>query len=323
MRRRFIYLTIIFLVIGALLSLQTLWAVSLKEQLDKSSRMKLWILANRYAPRRGIVAKIGDKDQLIYEPKRPDEGFAQPVVSPRGRKLAFVKTTGEGIQNSVNLKLGIIDIDGSNYLELLNLTALSPSDMALSPDETRLAFMGALRKGSYSLAILDLASRPPVVLYERSLPQGKSSINMTSQAWAPDSRRLVFVNADEHMVILDIATKKETDIGTGDDPTWSRDGRYIAYRADSIGNPPGDYLLVSVAQPSAERKSILANKDSQRSNWYLGPLLWSPNDRFLLVARIVGPNERQQPHVIDVRTGHIEALPIGSMGDMRSWGGRS
>jgi Tol biopolymer transport system component len=315
---------IVLVVIIAMIGQTFVWAGTLQTELNKISRTKQWIISSN-SPVKGITAKVGDKEHVIYEPPQSNVGFGHRAVSPRGRKLAFVKTVGDGIENPVRLKLGTVDIDGSNYSEFLDVVKIAASDIALSYDERKLAFMGAVRKDSYSLVVLDVSSRPARIITERPLPSGKSFINMTSQAWAPDNERLVYVDGKGHIVILNVAANTEEDLGPGDVPTWSRDGRFIAYRADIPGNPPGDYFLVSVVSPR-EPNLLLSNRSlmagTQKSNWYVGPALWSPDNRFLLIMRIVGVREYQQPYALEVKTGKTEALPMGSMGDMRSWGGQ-
>ena len=327
MRIRLAKITIAVLVACLAESLSIQWSrgENLNKELTEVSRIKQWAVSDRYAPSRGINVKIGDGDHVIYQSQESNAGFGHTAIASRGQKLAFVKTVRNGSESKVRLKLGIIDIDGSNYTELLDIAALTAGDIAWSHDEQKLAFMGALQKGSYSLVILDIGSRPVHVLVKRPLPAGKSLINMTSQAWAPDNERLVYVNAKGSMVILNVGKNTEVDLGSGNDPTWSRDGMYIAYRADEYGKPPGDYFLRATA-PTRQREHLLSNTESvagkETSKWYLGPPLWSPDGRFILIKRIVGPGESQQPYVLKVMTREIEPLPIGTMVDMRSWGGK-
>jgi hypothetical protein len=59
-----------------------------------------------------------------------------------------------------------------------------------------------------------------------------------------------------------------------------------------------------------------------KKGYFLGAPLWSPDNRFLLIMRIVGPGELQQPYLFEIPTGRLEPLPIGSMGDLHSWGGK-
>jgi hypothetical protein len=100
----------------------------------------------------------------------------------------------------------------------------------------------------------------------------------------------------------------------------------ISYRLDEFAKPPGDYFFLRVS-PSNKPQRILSNKRTSADSLalrghFFGPPLWSPNDRYLLIMRLVGMREYQQPYILELKTGKIEGLPIGSMGDMRSWGGR-
>lgn len=315
-------------VVMVLASQQPSWGGSLETELRGILRTKNWVtVLNRYTRSEGlrIIAKIGETERLIYRAQPSDGGIGPLALSPSGEKLAFGKGVKADGDDQVRLKLCIIDVDGSNYAELLDLAALARSDLAWSHDQHKLAFVGALRKGLYGLFVLDITLRPVVVLVDRPLPSGKSFINLTSQAWAPDNERLVYVDAQGHMVVLNVVTGAAEDLGPGNVPTWSPDGGFVAYRADAFGQPPGDYFLLPMA-PRGQPMQLLSNRGSGTgglaSQWYLGPPLWSPDSRFLLIMRLVGPGESQQPHLLEVQTRRVGPLPIGSMGDMRSWGGK-
>ena len=53
---------------------------------------------------------------------------------------------------------------------------------------------------------------------------------VTAQAWAPDSRRLTYMDDSGHTMILDTVTGEEVDLGIGTEPTWSADGEVIAIK---------------------------------------------------------------------------------------------
>jgi hypothetical protein len=58
---------------------------------------------------------------------------------------------------------------------------------------------------------------------------------------------------------------------------------------------------------------------------YVDAALWSPDGEFLLLKRRASPNwldELEQPHVLHLASGKVEALPFGSMGGVNSWGGK-
>src|SRR2546425_5881390 len=63
-----------------------------------------------------------------------------------------------------------------------------------------------------------------------------------------------------HVVILDSATRSEEDLGPGLAPTWSPDGRLVAFQApgDRGSRRDGDYVLLQ-ADPPHERALLLSN----------------------------------------------------------------
>jgi Tol biopolymer transport system component len=288
------------------------WLANLAIQVAESARAKQWVLSS-HAPKKGISVIIGNREKIIYEPSEANIGFAYRSVSPRGKKVAFVETRGDRFTTPVTLKVGTINIDGSHYAALFDVSD-TWEDIAWSFDEKMLAFIAASEEDSYSLIVLDLNSQRPV--YKKAFTSGLNHLGLTTQAWSPDNHHLVFVDSRGHITILNLKTKSEEDIGPGETATWSRDGRFIAYRAKSPHARPGDYFITDAAKPRSS-KTLLLNTSLC---WYLGAPLWSPNDRFILIMRSV-ENEYHQPTIIDVKTGASEALPIGSMGDMRSWGG--
>jgi hypothetical protein len=295
-------------------------ASDVPKEILAASRAKDWALSDRFT--RGVVAKISGKQRIVYPSSRTDVGFAHTAVSPSGRNVAFLKTQGDGIRDPVHSKLGFVGIDGSNYTELLDVSDLI-EDVAFSHDDRKLAFIGAIREGSYQLVVLDIVSSVPAILFARALPKKMNSrrmtfMNLTSQAWAPNNRDLIFVDGNGSMIVLDTGRGTESDLGAGMTVTWSPDSQLIAYRAATKENSPGDYFLMPLESPKKPR-AIISNNIRDP---FLGPPLWSPDGRFLLVMRIVGANEQEVPYVLEVKTGKLQAMPIGSMGDMRSWGGK-
>jgi Tol biopolymer transport system component len=271
----------------------------------------------------------------------------------------------------VATKIYTLDSDGSNLTALVHgvplqhslIASYSPyqvSEMAWSHDNTKIAYHvsyfdtspdGASKGREVSppeslplrlrgkapwfegaVMLLDVPTRQSVVV----LPSVRASFRaiLTSQAWAPDNRRLVYVNDLYHVIILDTMTGKEDDLGEGEFPTWSPDGRFIAFKEPwEIGTEraktnEGDYILIS-ADPPRQRTTLLSN---DRPFWkslltdtlvgYHGAALWSPDSRFLLIhrfERLLSPNGGVL-YVLDRTTGEIEKAPPGSWG--RSWGGK-
>jgi hypothetical protein len=182
---------------------------------------------------------------------------------------------------------------------------------------------------------VDVASgevRPLLEAGRRVFGQGIWGSVITSQAWAPDNRRLVYMNDEGHAMILDTVTGAQEDLGIGTEPTWSPDGRFIAIkmpreRGTELGKRnEGDYMLIRL-EPTREQTLLLSNpRPFWRSFWrpdyygvgYDGPALWLPDGRFLIIRRAHG--EVEYPYVLDQTTGEIAKLPPGYWG--HSWGGK-
>jgi hypothetical protein len=271
-------------------------------------------------------------------------------------------------------KLYTMDVDGANLRAIVDITppgrplVIIPGvrrvrELAWSHDNTKIAYVvlhfdvtpdgvrkvreiprpeqlpcnlrGNLPWAESAVKLLDVASRQSVVLLPSVRHHSGVGGIITSQAWAPDNRRLVYVNDLSHVIILDTVTRMEEDLGEGENPTWSPDGRFIAFKEPwEIGTErskknEGDYILIS-ADPPRKRTILLKN---DRPFWnsllmtdipvgYVGDALWSPDSRFLLVhrlERLLSPNGGVL-YVLDRMTGEIEKAPPGSWG--RSWGGK-
>ncbi len=301
---------------------------SLRAALMEVSRAKQWVTVSSSLVRSEgwrIVARVGETERVVYQEPLNGPEIRSLSLSPSGEKLAFVKILGVGSGNGRRSRLCTINIDGSNYTELFEFTG-DVGRIAWSPDQRKVSLIGQLREDSDSLVVLDVSSHPVTLLVERPLPLEAIHTHITTQAWAPDNERLVYVNADGRMVVFNIRTKTEEALVAGDKPTWSPDGAFIAYRADVFGQRPGDYFLMPAVPPRQPRQ-ILSNKRSKVDMlWlrgsFLGEPLWAPDGRFILIMRLEGLSEFEIPYVLEVSTRRIERLPMGSMGDLRSWGGK-
>lgn len=290
-----------------------------------------------------IIVKAGGVERVVYRAQAHDLQIGGPVVSRDGSQVAFVKV--EEVAGQVRQRVYGVNADGSSMRELLELLPptyhfrganIGTSPVAWSHDGRKLVIVGTAKSPvpsdvaqqwedprSTTLLELDVATgrvgalRPIVRRKDRWLGPA-----ITTQAWAPDNRRLVYLNDAGRITILDTTTGATSDLGVGFEPAWSPDGRSIAVTLipEAGGRRLGDHVQISTTPPY-ERSTLLSNDRSRlsfRVSGYAGPALWLPDGRSLVVWQVVG--ERVFPCVLDRVTGELARLPPRYWG--YSWGGK-
>ena len=302
-----------------------------------------------------VVVRQGASRQVVYRAGDGDVQIGDPVVSPDGTRLAFVKM--EGDLDRMQAWLYAMDVDGRNMTRLAFLAhhrgpvvrgaSIGRTRVAWSHDNRSLAMLETIQADSARrlapgddrypgnmLRRLDIATgtlTDLVVVERRGWGEGAWGSAITSQAWAPDGRRLVYMNNDGRIIVLDTILRQEVDLGVGSEPTWSPDGRWIAVkeprpRDSRRGTSDGDYFLVA-AEPPHERVLLLDNPRTWPARWwrpdyatvgYFGPLTWFPDGRYLTVERHRG--EDTDRYVLDRAMGEVGRMPAEARAGY-SWGG--
>ncbi len=281
-----------------------------------------WVTAaTRFVRPEGVelVVRAGDHERSIYRLHRGSIG--KIGVSRDGQRVAFARSLSR--QSDPLFAVCVIDSDGSNLRSVFELSDVV-GEIAWTADNRNLAFIGASSSSEYDLIIIDISAADVRTVIRDPVGRGRF-MRLTSQAWAPDGKRIVYTSADGRILTMDTTTMQKEVLGYGSDPTWSPDGTLISYRQDTKGSPPGDYVTVTMLPPS-RLKRILRNTTSigdvaRGRGFFIGPALWSPDGRFLALSRLEGNSEVPRPYVLEVSTGTLTPLPIGSLGDLRSLGG--
>jgi Tol biopolymer transport system component len=185
-------------------------------------------------------------------------GATQGAISPMGTEIAF--DYGH---------LGTIRIDGSGLRQYLG--DVYPRTICWSNDKTKLAFEGRQCCGQ-SLWILDLNSG--TVEEAVVAPPKLVEPFLTPQCWSQDGKQFVYwLNTDGGEVrIYDTASGKSHKLAVGISPTWSPDGKWIAFLSD--GWFYNDSYFVVHPSGSDKRKLV-------RTTEGYGGLHWSPDSRFV------------------------------------------
>ena len=131
--------------------------------------------------------------------------------------------------------------------------------IALSPKGDRIAF-----ESDSGLCLLIVSSGAIVTVDTGARNRtGPSTIG-----WSPTEQQIVY-DREGQVLTYDFSTKSVRKLAEGSDPTWSPDGRWIAYLSPQNGG-----MLITPA--SAEAKKFLPGKR------ITGPLRWSPDSEYIL-----------------------------------------
>ena len=148
-----------------------------------------------------------------------------------------------------------------------NVRGMTAIDAQLSPEGTMIAFVGSVyraeqKRATFGVHILTLSGETSTIVttQEATLPQ--------SISWSSDGRRLVY-DSDNQILVCRIDAARSTFLASGNNPTWSPGGSWIAYR-----RLDGTAALVRPDDGSSRR--ILDNVQLGRG------MQWSPDGRYLL-----------------------------------------
>lgn len=183
--------------------------------------------------------------------------------SPDGSEITFKQGSG-GVGDS----LVVLNLKNGTRRSLLKMTYLDGPRWA--PDGAGIAFEGRSEvSGDYSLYLYNLKDEKLSTVLEGQLKGGEMLFS-----WAPDGKRIVLQSAANDIYVLDLTARQRTRIDSGWFPTWSPNGRYIAYRADGADDP--GYIVYDVQ--TREKERILRGRSVYRS------LVWSPDSRYLIYS---------------------------------------
>ncbi len=193
-------------------------------------------------------------------------GATEPVVSPRGRRVAF-----ENNVNAAGPTLTIMAIDGSEVVDLVQFES-QMQDIAWSPDGSKLTFSNQVN-GYYQIFSINADGTN----LEQLTHGARSAI---SSSWDPTGRRILYVSAT-HAFLDPILFWMNAD-GTNQqrlalptdlmvpfftDPVWSPQGHQVLMESG------GDIWLLDLNQDG-----ILGSRNlTHMSNAYEYAPAWSPS----------------------------------------------
>jgi dipeptidyl aminopeptidase/acylaminoacyl peptidase len=156
---------------------------------------------------------------------------------------------------------------------------------AFSPDGTRIAFVSSAATDVGQLYVVPLDGSHEPIDVTGSLDIWPAHVS--TFAWSPDSRYIAFTTISNGVTIIFVAASDGTGAtaitdGTAihDLPSWSPDGKWLAYR---IARSDGSTQSLAIARSDGSRERIVTSVNGPGST--LGLSRWSPDGSRLTFYR--------------------------------------
>ena len=194
--------------------------------------------------------------------------FRQMTVSPDGKKLAF---TAHGEVFAASSR------EGGNATRITN-TVSNESQLAWATNSNSLVYVSD-RDGTAHLYQYNFVTSTETKLTNESTDDA-------TPVFSPNGKLLAFVRNGQELRVMDLATKKETQVAKGylgrppffstGGVVWSPDGKWIAYAGYGVKTFRNVYIVPS-AGGASKPVSFLANT-------FGGSLNWSPDGKYILFS---------------------------------------
>jgi len=242
--------------------------------------------------RRDIVVMNSDGTNVHALSNIEGADEAAPAWSPDGSQIVY-EAELDG-----NRDIYLLNANGTRKQRLTDDPAIDQSP-AWSPDGKRIVFAS------------DRDAKPSFDLYQMNadgsgVERLTTTGNNSAPQFAPDGMRIAFQSARD-IYVLDLATRQlhrltnQSEGGDGLRPTWSRDGRQIAFMTARLGRMQIWVMRADGSEPHALIEMPTGSAIDPR---------WSPKDDRVLFVHV--PDEAPPPDRRTMRDRAVYVLDIGS-----------
>jgi Tol biopolymer transport system component len=193
-------------------------------------------------------------------------GYINGRLSPDGTQVAYLLYPQAGPGPGI-ASIHVVGADGLDDRVVVPTGAWS---LAWSPGGRALAYVRVAKPqaGPSQLVTVDLTTGAERVVASRA---GL----VRDVAWSPSGDRLAYVTDRLHVVRAD--GTRDLAISRGDSPTWSPDGRRLAYRWYGPGRLK---VRLAVIAPDGSLNHVVDPRDQHQ--WFQAAFAWSPDSRKLV-----------------------------------------